>query len=102
MPAATSLRRAMTPRSRATYFGQTGFLVVSFSAFDRSALFDELTFVIETLYLYELKQTVTLEGEKVALVGRKNLTKIRSGAGTTLEVVDRIGATLAEDGKTPE
>jgi len=48
--------------------------------------------------LYEIKQTVDIdiEGERVALVGRKNITLKRSEAGNTLRSDDIIIAELAE------
>ena len=47
-----------------------------------------------TAYLYEIKQTVNIEGEMVALVGRKNMTMKRSSAGNTLTADDLIDAML--------
>ena len=47
-----------------------------------------------TAYLYEIKQTVNIEGEMVALVGRKNMTMKRSSAGNTLTADDLIDAIL--------
>ena len=49
-----------------------------------------------TADLYEIKQTVNIEGEMVALVGRKNMTMKRSEAGNTLQADDWIDAVLAE------
>ena len=46
--------------------------------------------------LYEIKQTVELDGRKVALVGQKNITRTRTGAGTTLEAIEQIEAMLVE------
>ena len=47
--------------------------------------------------LYEIKQTVALDGKKVALVGQKNITRTRKGAGTTLEAIEQIEAMLVEE-----
>ena len=47
--------------------------------------------------LYEIIQTVTLDGEKVALVGQKNITRTRKGAGTTLEAIEQIEAMPVEE-----
>jgi len=44
--------------------------------------------------LYEIKQTVDLGGERVALVGRKNMTMKRSEVGNTLQADGLIDATL--------
>jgi len=52
-------------------------------------------------YLYEVRQTVDLGGERVELVGWKNMTKIRSGAGTTLQADDVVDAMRLEAGVVP-
>lgn len=50
--------------------------------------------IVYTVYLHEVKQTVKFGEEMVALVGRKNITKTRSAAGTDLSFIALIDAKL--------